>query len=100
MGLGRFLGPPGHDRTFVRDVRSHSNIRVLPDGNSHGCVAQWTSWGGAIVLELIILGAIVGSRKAMLVAEFLFTVLTFERSPVDGPGVAVMGVVLARETPQ
>lgn len=42
MRLGRFLSPPSHNRTFVRNMVLHSDIGILSKGDSDRRVAQWT----------------------------------------------------------
>ena len=37
--LGRFLGPPSHNRTFVRDMLFHSDVGILSNGDRHGRIA-------------------------------------------------------------
>lgn len=105
MRLGRFLDLPSHNSTFARQVTIHSDIGILSGGDSDGGVAQWaylnrisklaggqnkeepTGRGHAIVLELIVLGAVVGSGEKVLPAELEFAVLAFERQEIDEAAV-------------
>lgn len=83
MGLGRFLGPPGHHRAFVRDMQFNSDVGILPDRNGYGRITQWARWCHTIVLAFVILVAFVGSGEVMVATELLFAMLTFERQEID-----------------
>ena len=89
----------------------------MPNGNGHGCIAQWayscyvsgategrrwrglTRWGHTIVFEFIILGTVVGGRNPVLAAKLLFTMLTFVRQKVDEVAVLSGALVSDREEP-
>ena len=79
----------------------HCAIGIVSNWDSDGRIAQWaylnrishlaagrvneepTRGGHTIMLELIVLGALVGSGKIVLATELVFAVLAFERQEID-----------------